>query len=77
MEKAFTEQVKQFGLTIKRIREAKRWSQQELSARCNIDIRTIQRIERGEYGVGLYILFGLAAAFEIAPAELLVDIQMR
>jgi transcriptional regulator with XRE-family HTH domain len=41
-----------------------------------IVIGTIQRIERGEHGVGLQILFALAVSLEIAPWELLAKIKM-
>lgn len=40
-------------------------TQQLLSDLCNIDIRTVQRIEKGEYGMGLHLLFAIADAFEI------------
>lgn len=46
-------------------------SQQELADKCEIDIRTIQRIEKGEYGFGLHILFALAEALKIEAYDLL------
>lgn len=75
MEKKYTEKLKEFGLIIKKLREDKHYSQQELADRCEIDIRTIQRIERGDSGIGLHILFALADAFEIAPYQLLKSIK--
>ena len=70
----YKEQVQQFGLEIKRLREAKKISQQELAYRCDVDIRTIQRIEKGDYGVGLHNLFALAIALEVPPYQLLENI---
>ena len=75
MEKKYTEKLKEFGLIIRKLREGKQYSQQELADRCEIDIRTIQRIERGDSGIGLHILFALAEAFEIAPYQLLKSIK--
>ncbi len=46
-------------------------TQQLLSDLCNIDIRTVQRIEKGEYGMGLHLLFAIADAFEIKKSDLL------
>ena len=76
MQKAYVQQIKQFGIEIKRLRELQGTTQQELADRCEVDIRTIQRVERGEHGVGLQILFALAASLEIAPWELLAKIKI-
>lgn len=46
-------------------------TQQTLSDLCEVDVRTIQRIEKGEFGIGLHILFGLADALEVKVTELL------
>ena len=77
VEKAYEVQIKQFGLRIKDLRETAALSQQELADRCEIDIRTVQRIEKGEYGLGLHILFALATAFNIQPAELVKPIKLK
>ncbi|MBI2723107.1 MAG: helix-turn-helix transcriptional regulator [Bacteroidetes bacterium] len=76
MQKAFTQQIKSFGIEIKRQREIKGLTQQDLADRCDIDVRTIQRIERGEHGVGLQILFAMALALETTPTEMLSKIKM-
>lgn len=46
-------------------------TQQTLSDLCNVDIRTIQRIEKGEYGMGLHLLFALSDALEEKVSDLL------
>lgn len=76
MEKAYTEEIKQFGLVVKKLREERGHTQQDLADRCEVDIRTIQRIEKGEYGIGLHIVIGLAVAFELKPWELMKDIKV-
>lgn len=76
MQKAYIAQIKQFGAEVKRLREGLALTQQELSARCDIDIRTIQRIERGEHGLGLQVLIAVAIALEVTPSELLSKIKM-
>lgn len=70
MEKTYSSEIKKLGKKIKKLRESKGMTQEALSGECDIDIRTIQRIEKGEYGFGMPILFALAEAFEISPSEL-------
>lgn len=45
-------------------------TQQALADLCDIDIRTIQRIEKGEFGVGLHIMYALAEAFDLEIVDL-------
>ena len=71
MEKKYSSEIKQLGKKIKKLRGSKKMTQQLLSDLCNIDIRTVQRIEKGEYGMGLHLLFAIADAFEIKKADLL------
>lgn len=76
MEKAYEAEIKKLGLRIKKLREGANMSQQELADKCEIDIRTIQRIEKGEYGFGLHILFALAEALKTQPYELLKGLNL-
>ena len=62
--------VKKFGERIKKLRGENNYTQEALSDLCEVDIRTIQRIEKGEFGAGLPLIFALADAFNISPAEL-------
>jgi transcriptional regulator with XRE-family HTH domain len=75
VEKVYTKQIKQLGIKVKSLREGLALTQQELAEKCEIDIRSIQRIEKGEFGFGLHILFALATALEVEPQELLKDIH--
>jgi transcriptional regulator with XRE-family HTH domain len=77
VEKSHEVQIKQFGARIKKLRAAALLSQQELADRSEIDIRTVQRIEKGEYGVGLHNLFALAAALCVKPEDLLKGIKVK
>lgn len=77
MQKNYSPQLIEFGLKIKRLREARSLTQQDLAGKCEIDIRSIQRIEKGEFGLGLHILFALAAAFEMSPSQLLRGIKVE
>ncbi len=76
MEKTYTAQLVKLGLKIKRLREARGLTQQDLAGLCEIDIRSIQRIEKGEYGLGLHIFFALSAAFKMTPSQLLKNITV-
>jgi transcriptional regulator with XRE-family HTH domain len=68
VEKTYTEEIRKIGLKVKTLRESGGLTQQRLADECGIDIRTIQRIEAGEYGFGLPILFALAEALKVKPA---------
>ncbi len=64
-------EVEQFGLKLKEIRLSRGLTQQSLSSLCDIDIRTIQRIEKGEQNITLKILFALANSLDMHPADLI------
>lgn len=71
MQKAYTSEIKRLGKKIKKIRTAKKITQHTLAGLCEVDIRTIQRIEAGEFGMGLHILLALADALETNASDLL------
>jgi transcriptional regulator with XRE-family HTH domain len=73
MEKAYNQELKRLGKKIKEIRIKKNFTQQYLSGLCDVDIRTIQRIEKGEFGIGLHILYAMADAFSMSVSKLLED----
>ncbi len=54
---------------MKTLRLSKRWSQEQLAQLSGLNVRTIQRVEKGE-SVGLETLKSLAAVFEISTDEL-------
>ncbi|MCH2056584.1 MAG: helix-turn-helix transcriptional regulator [Thalassotalea sp.] len=59
---------------MKTLRQERQWSQEQLAQLSGLNVRTIQRFEKGE-GVGLETLKSLAAVFEITTEELLESIN--
>lgn len=55
------------------MREDRGLTQQDLADKCDVDTRTIQRIERGDSGIGLHILFALSKALEVQTFELFLN----
>jgi transcriptional regulator with XRE-family HTH domain len=64
--------IKEFGVQLRRLREGKDLSQQELADRADIAKITVQRIENSKYAVTLDVLISLAEALEL-PLKDLVD----
>ena len=59
-----------FGQHLRRLREARGWSQQALADVADVSKPTIYRIETARYSVTLDVLVSLAQALEIPLAEL-------
>ena len=59
---------------LKTLRQERQWSQEQLAQLSGLNVRTIQRFEKGE-SVGLETLKSLAAVFEITTEELLASIN--
>lgn len=59
---------------VKSLRLKKHWSQEQLAQLSGLNVRTIQRVEKGD-NVGMESLKSLAAVFEISPDELLAAIN--
>lgn len=57
---------------IKKLRLDKNWSQEQLSEKSGLSLRTIQRIESGS-NVSLESIRVLAAAFEVDPKDLMIQ----
>jgi len=55
---------------VKLLRLEKRWSQEQLAQLSGLNVRTIQRVEKG-HSVGTETLKSLAAVFEISTDELI------
>ncbi len=71
VEKTYVAEIKKLGLKVKNLRESSGLTQEKLADECGVDIRTIQRIEKGEFGFGLPILFALLEALKVKPSQLL------
>ncbi|GAQ48281.1 helix-turn-helix transcriptional regulator [Flavobacterium psychrophilum] len=57
------------GTQIRKIREQKNLSQQNLADLCNVPKSTIARVERAEVNVTIKTLLKIANAIEISPTE--------
>ena len=64
----------QFGETVRRLRQARGWTQEELAHRTGFDRKSINRIENASYSPSIDRLFPLAAALGVAAADLLADV---
>lgn len=64
-----------FGATIRRLREERGWTQEELSERASMNASYLGFIERGDNIPTLLIIVQLAEAFEVDPGALLVDVM--
>ncbi len=64
-------ELKRIGRKIKNIRLEKKMTQSGLASSCDIDIRTIQRIEKGTFNMSLKILYLISFSLNIKPNELI------
>lgn len=62
-------------MIVRKLRLNKGWSQEQLADLCNLSVRTIQRIERGQKP-SLETLTSLAAVFEINVSDLTTETNM-
>ena len=60
----------QLGKNIKKLRERKSWTQEELAEKANLHISYIGQIERGLRYPSLKVLFKIADALEVKISEL-------
>ena len=58
------------GQNVRRSREARAWTQEQLATVANVSVRTIQRIELGEVPPSADTLAGLASAFDASIDDL-------
>ncbi|HVV72952.1 MAG TPA: helix-turn-helix transcriptional regulator [Verrucomicrobiae bacterium] len=59
------------GFHIRRLRLQKRWTQEELAARCSKHWTYIGGIERGERNPSIQVIAEIAKALGVPPASLL------
>ena len=52
---------------IKDLRLKEKITQEQLSALCDVDVRTIQRIEKGKQNISISLLFAIAEALNVTP----------
>lgn len=75
MEKnRYEAEIIRLGLIIKELRIKEKITQEHLSTLCEVDVRTIQRIEKGKQNITISLLFSLAKALNIKADILLSKI---
>jgi transcriptional regulator with XRE-family HTH domain len=75
VQSSFENELKQFGTEIKTVRKSKKITQLQLSSLCDVDIRTIQRIEKGEFNPSLRVLMRIANALEMSLSSLIKQVE--
>jgi transcriptional regulator with XRE-family HTH domain len=70
MSEAGTTLVRSFGLGVRRLREARGWSQEDLAEHSGLNRSFIGEIERGTATPSLVTVAKLSDAFELAPSVL-------
>lgn len=63
------------GLLIKDLRLSEKITQEHLATLCEVDVRTIQRIEKGKQNITISLLFSLSDALNIKVDTLLSKIS--
>lgn len=64
--------VQAFGTHVRRLRQEREWSLQELAYRADIALLTVHRIETAKFAATIDVLLSLSRAFAI-PLKELVD----
>jgi len=62
--------IKAFGKNLKKIRQAKKVTQEQLAFATGLELSQIGRIERGVINTSISNVFEIAEALEIEPIEL-------
>lgn len=63
-----------FGMTVRRLRQAKGLSQERLAEACGLDRTYVSGVERGTRNISLVNICRLAGALDCQPQELLVEV---
>ena len=77
VNKKFPFEIILVGQRIRQFRLANKLTQSHLATMCDVDIRTIQRIEKGQQNISLTLLLSLIAALGIHVNDLLGDLSDR
>jgi transcriptional regulator with XRE-family HTH domain len=61
-----------FAANMVKLREQKKWSQEELAAHAEIDRTYVSSLERGIYGASLDMVEKIAKAFDVDPTAMML-----
>jgi len=67
---------KQFGRTLRGLRDARKLTQEELAYQAGVDVTYLSDLERGKWNASLAVLVDLARALAVHPSELLKDLKV-
>lgn len=70
IEKDKSEILKLFGKNLRRVRESKGFTQEQLANELGLEISQISRIERGIINTSIYTLYQISTFFDIDVNEL-------
>jgi transcriptional regulator with XRE-family HTH domain len=68
--------IKAFGVNLRRVRESKELTQEELAYRCELPLSQVGRIERGVQSPTLSTLYILADGLDV-EAKVLLDFKFK
>lgn len=64
-----------FGLAVRRIRQERAITQEELAHRAGISLTSVARLETGRHGVRLETVLNMARAMQITGSELVAECE--
>ncbi|MGH2969023.1 MAG: helix-turn-helix domain-containing protein [Solirubrobacteraceae bacterium] len=64
-----------FGAKLRRLRKEAGLTQEQLGARCGMDLAAVSRLERGLKDARLSTIVRLAHALDVTPASLIEDVR--
>lgn len=70
----FDIEIKQLGQVIKELRVKSKITQEHLSTLCDVDVRTIQRIEKGQQNISINLLFTISEVLNVKPDVLISSV---
>lgn len=70
----YESEIIKLGLLIKELRVKEKITQEQLSTLCNVDVRTIQRIEKGQQNITISLLFSIADSLKTESGTLISKI---
>ena len=68
---------KVFGLTVRRLREQRGWTQEDLAEHAEMNASYLGFVERGDNVPTLTIILQIAKALDVEPGELLRDVAAQ